>query len=296
MTSPTSSPPVEENDLSDHPGWGRVLRLTPDDLRPGDDDRYDLDEVYELAAGEPDPVHVSQLADVVDIVEKIADTCDDGALRRLVGSTPAYVELVDDEVSYHGREGRKRWSELGDTIAETWERALTRVESWLAWRGDFDAVPDEAPARVWERIGAEPIQIVLPDRSWLTMRGELEDTDGEVEVLFLGGDGTVAVFREVAELAGYAKAGREHALTRLQWWEEVADVEDEQFSPAEGARYDLRTPTPDGAALLEELALFCELEADTAELADLQDPDQRPDRALFTSLRDEIVTCLQPED
>src|SRR5713101_8359441 len=27
----------EENDLSDHPGWGQVLKATPDEFRPGAD-------------------------------------------------------------------------------------------------------------------------------------------------------------------------------------------------------------------------------------------------------------------
>ena len=133
-----------DNDLSDHPAWGRVLKLTPNDMTPSDEDGYDLDQVYEWASGEPDPVHVSALANVVDMVAKIADCCDDGALRRLVENTPAYEALVDEDVSYQGRDGRKRWDELGDTIAESWERAITRVESWLSWQGDFSVEPDEA--------------------------------------------------------------------------------------------------------------------------------------------------------
>ena len=53
-------------------------------------------------------MHVSALADVVDMVAKIADCCDDGKLRRLVEGTPAFAELVDEEISYQGKEGRKR--------------------------------------------------------------------------------------------------------------------------------------------------------------------------------------------
>jgi hypothetical protein len=95
-----------------------VQRLTPDQLRPGPDDAYDLDAVYEWAGGEPDPVHVSALANSVDMVTRIADCCDDGALRRLVGNTPEYELLVSDDVSYHGKEGRREWNALGDVIAE----------------------------------------------------------------------------------------------------------------------------------------------------------------------------------
>ena len=133
-----------ENDLSDHPAWAQVLKLPPAALAPTENDAYDLDHVYEWAAGEPDPVEVSALANVVDMVAKIADCCDDGALRRLVENTPAYEELVDENVTYQGKDGRRRWDELGDTIADSWERAIGRVESWISWQGDFTAAEAEA--------------------------------------------------------------------------------------------------------------------------------------------------------
>jgi hypothetical protein len=134
----------EENDLSDHPGWGRILRASIDELEPEQDDAYDLDAVYDWAAGEPDVVVVSALANVVDMVGKIADCCDDGALRRLIEGTDAYADLVSEDVSYQGKEGRRAWNELGDTIADSWERALTRVESWLRWEGEYpEAGADE---------------------------------------------------------------------------------------------------------------------------------------------------------
>src|SRR6478736_6284723 len=154
----------EENDLSDHPAWGRVQRLTPDQLRPGPDDAYDLDAVYEWAGGEPDPVHVSALANSVDMVTRIADCCDDGALRRLVGNTPEYELLVSDDVSYHGKEGRREWNALGDVIAETWERAMARVERWLDWRGDFSDTELEAETG-WDRRRADPAHVARRDIS-----------------------------------------------------------------------------------------------------------------------------------
>jgi hypothetical protein len=283
----------DENDLSDHPAWGRVQRLTPDQLRPGPDDAYDLDAVYEWAGGEPDPVHVSALANSVDMVTRIADCCDDGALRRLVGNTPEYELLVSDDVSYHGKEGRREWNALGDVIAETWERAMTRVQRWLAWRGDFSATDLEAET-VWDRVGAEPIQLVLPAGTFLTVRAEAEtnsDDRDEPEVLFLGSDGTIAVFADVAGLARYCRTAEEHELTRLQWWSELADEpDDEVFTPALDASYDLRTVTARAAELLRELVDFCELDA---EESDLEDPiDQADwDRIVF-----ELETCLERQD
>jgi hypothetical protein len=269
-----------ENDLSDHPAWGRVLKLTPDELRPSGDDAYDLDQVYEWAAGEPDPVHVSALANVVDMVERIADSCDDGALRRLVGSTPEYVELVSDEVTYQGKDGRKRWNELGDVIAETWERAITRVESWLRWEGDFTDTELDAET-VWDRIGAEPIELVLPDARYLTVRGEV---DGEPA--FLGEEGEINVFTDAADLARFCRRAKEHALVKLERWEEVAEADDDAFEPLPDASYDLRTPSARSADLVRELVVFCDLEADAEDLDDPIDPER------WTDLVAEVETCL----
>lgn len=281
----------EENDLSDHPGYGLILKATPDDLRPTGDDHYDLDAVYEWAGDEPDPVHVSALANVVDMVGRIADCCDDGALRRLIEGTPAYAELVDEEVSYQGKDGRKRWNELGDTIAESWERAVTRVESWLSWQGDFTVTDFAEEASIWDRVGAQPIKIVLRDAEYLTVRGEVPtDTEGlDSEVAFIGGEDTVAVFTDVADLARYCRTAKEHRLVKLEWWGELADEEDDDaFAPDEDGTYDLRKPSSRGADLLRELADFCRLEADTGVL-----DEPSVDRDDWTDLVTEVRTCFR---
>ena len=284
----------EENDLSDHPAWGQVLKATPDQLRPSGDDHYDLDEVYEWASGEPDPVHVSALANVVDMVARIADCCDDGALRRLVEGTPAYAELVDEDVTYQGRDGRKRWNELGDIIADSWERAIRRVEDWLNWRGDVSHSECRGGASTWERIGAEPIAMRFSDVTYLTVRGNVpvNAAGDETETAFLGADQEVAVFTEVADLARYCRTVKRTELDKLEWWEEVADLEDdEEFRPGEDMRYDLRKPSTSGAELLREIAGFCNLEADTAALDEAS--INRDDWAAIVA---EIRTCLRETD
>jgi hypothetical protein len=284
----------EENDLSDHPGYGQVLKARPDELRPAPDDHYDLDAVYEWAGDEPDPVHVSALANVVDMVGRIADCCDDGALRRLVEGTPAYAELVDEEISYQGKDGRKRWNELGDMIAESWERAINRVDSWLSWQGDFTTAEFDEEQTLWERVGAQPIRIVLPDATYLTVRGEvLVDANGEdTATMFIGGDDTVAVFTEVADLAHYCRTAKEHELVKLEWWHELADeTDDDAFTPGEDATFDLGKPTSVGVELVRELAEFCGLEAD---LDILDNPSI--DRQDWRDLVAEVRTCFRPED
>lgn len=286
----------EENDLSDHPAWGQVLKATPDQLRPGAESHYDLDEVYEWASGEPDPVHVSALADVVDMVAKIADCCDDGALRRLVEGTPAYAELVDEENSYQGRDGRKRWNELGDVIADSWERAIRRVEDWLSWRGDFSASDFDGEQSAWARIGAQPIELRFNDAIYYTVRGEIpvntDDGEDDVEIAFLGVDQSVAVFTDVADLARYCRTADGHRLAKLQWWSEVADFDqDTDFVPADDARYDLRKPSTEGADLLLDIADFCGIEADVDALS-----ENNINRDDWASAIANVRSVLQPQD
>jgi hypothetical protein len=284
----------EENDLSDHPGWGQVLKVTPDQLRPSSEDHYDLDQVYEWAAGEPDPVHVSALANVVDMVAKIADCCDDGALRRLLEGTPEYAELVDEDVSYQGKDGRKRWNELGDTIAESWERAIKRVEDWLEWVGDFTDSEFNADESVWERVGAEPIRIQLHDAVYLTVRAEVPvDAEGDdTEMAFLGDSDNVAVFTEVADLARYCRTAKGHRLHKLEWWTELEDLEDDAaFEPDDESRFDLRKPSDEGAELVRQLAEFCDLEGDL----DLLDGPSI-DKDDWNELVIEIASCLDLQD
>ena len=286
-----------ENDLSDHPGWAAVTKLTPAQLRPAEDNRYDLEGVYEWAAGDPDPATESSLANVVEMVLRIGEACDDGALRRLIGATPEYADLMNGDAGYTGREGAKAWSELGDVIADTWERALRRVAQWLDWRGDFpesgehdELVPGEDAGEldeVWSRIDARPIEIVLPDdRVVLTVRGEVDE-----EIVFLGADGVVEVFEEPEDLAEFCRTATEHELTHLEFWADLRQADDEAFVPTASDSYDLTEPSEAGAELLHELADFLDLEAD----ADFLD-DEPINRDAWDALVDEVASCLDQDD
>ena len=279
----------KENDLSDHPGWDAVTKYTPAQLRPVDDNRYDLDMVYEWAAEDPTPVTESSLANVVEMVLRIAEACEDGALRRLVGSTPEYAELVNGEDSYAGREGAKAWSALGDTIAGTWERALRRVEQWLDWRGDFEgpSADDLESGSLWDRVDARPIELVFSDDDIvLTVRAVIDD-----EAVFLGNDGDLIVFEEPEDLAAYCREAEEHELVKLEWWDDVREAEDEAFIPNEDESYDLTEPTSRTAGMLRELAEFCELDYDAGFL-----DDTKIDREAWDALVAELVTCLERDD
>lgn len=285
-----------EHDLSDHPDWPRVQKLTPAQLRPDSEHRYDLEGVYEWAAEDPTPVNESQLANVVEMVLRIAEACEDGALSRLVGATPEYAELVNGDEGYTGREGARAWSDLGDTIAGSWERALRRVGQWLDWRGDFGAPLAAADVDVdsdsqWQRIGASPIELVFSDTDIvLTMRGVVDD-----EPVFLGNDGEVSVFVEPEDMARYCRDAEQHELVKLEFWDDVAGLDDEAFVPEDDDSYDLGVPSVHAATLLKELADFLELDADAQFLVGITS-DADIDGGSWAALVAELATCLDRQD
>jgi hypothetical protein len=125
----------EENDLTDHPRWKDLLQLTPGELEPEDDYVFDLDGAYELALSDPDPYTVSELSDLVDLVQRVAEVCDDGTLLRLVEETPEFAELLSDDVSFSGAEGEQRWTQVGAVVERSWEALLERFAGLIEWRG-----------------------------------------------------------------------------------------------------------------------------------------------------------------
>ena len=104
---------------------------------------------------------------------------------------------------------------------------------------------------------------MLPNATYLTVRAEVpRDAAGDdTDVAFLGAGDRIAVFTDVAGLARYCRVATEHHLRRLEWWEELAEVDDDEvFTPAADSSIDLRRPSADGAELIAEVAAFCDLE------------------------------------
>ena len=131
-----------EHDLTDHPRWKDLLGLTPADLEPDEDYVFDLDGAYELAMSDPDPYAVSELSDLVDLVQRVAEVCDDGTLLKLVEETPEFAALLSDDTSFTGSEGEQRWTEVGAVVERSWEPMLERFAGLVEWRGQPVLVED----------------------------------------------------------------------------------------------------------------------------------------------------------
>ncbi len=168
------------------------------------------------------------------------------------------------------------------------------MSGWLSWEGDFSESDLEAES-IWDRVGAEPISIVLAEGTCLTVRADVvRDAESDVtEVAFLGNDDSVAVFTEVGDLARYCRVATDHRLRKLEWWSELGEVaDDELFTPLDEATYDLRSPSSRGAELLRELIIFCDLSEIDVSILD----GDRVDKDDWRSVVDEVKGCLKPQD
>jgi hypothetical protein len=132
-----------ENDLTDHPAWDMLVKLPASQLEPDEDYDFDLDGVYDLAAGDPDPFAVSELSDLVDIVQRIAECCDDGTLLRVIEESPEFSRLLADEVTYSGAEGEAQWAELAEALDRSWELVIDRLGGLIEWRGELPPAEDD---------------------------------------------------------------------------------------------------------------------------------------------------------
>jgi hypothetical protein len=269
-----------DNDLVDHPSWDMVQTLPPAALEPEDDYHFDIDGVLDLIDGAPTDDVVSELADTVDMVQRIAECVDDGPLMRMLEG-PTFAALIDDEdPSYDTDE----WEEAQETIGRAWPLVLARLQACLNWHsaGDSTTGPDTGKSNFWDEIGILPVAIKVPAGTGYTLRCYLDDS-----AVFLGSDLTVDIFRSPAGLIDFCHTGDGHDLTELDTWPAVHDAAVLNVSPADSERYDLTDDSSSAKEIARDLADYC-------QLAGVQ--DTLAGKGSWASAVNEISSCLRWHD
>jgi hypothetical protein len=239
---------VDSHDLSDHPAWPIVRRLSVAELTPEDGQTYDLVGVPELAANEPDTWTVDDLAGIAAITRSLADTCGLDTVTEVLDAAPAFSVLDQGPSVFNGRDGGKLWKALGATVAARWDDVLDTLDALVrtpevdatalaAARKELDgtatdAAPADEPAdddrgdpsgaaAFWEHVGIDPIQISTGDQTYYTLRCYLDD-----KPVFLGSGGRIDVFTSARALARHlAGDGADgHDLARASTWPEVLEA------------------------------------------------------------------------
>jgi len=251
-----------EHDLIDHPAWSVVPDLTVAELTPDDTQRYDIVGVPELVAGEPDTWTIGELAEITDMIRSIADVCELERVVAVLDSAPAFGLLTQGTLPFVGREGKRLWSQLMDTIAERWDEVVDELDE-LVEAPEVDAavlaaaekeveVADDVDAETGvetdldagEEVGGDDgvvgaVEVVeeRPRTFWEEVGIDpvrIISRDGEVLTLrcylndapvFLGRDGKIDVFRGERALTRWlAEDGADgHDLVEASTWQEIVD-------------------------------------------------------------------------
>lgn len=294
-----------EHDLTDHPAWSVVPRLSVAELTPHDTQDYDVIGVPEIVAGEPDTWTIQELAEITDLVRSVGEVCDLDIIHEVLDSTPAFAALQRGTAAFAGRDGDRLWNQLIDVVANRWDEVVDAIDGIVrvpevdaaalataqAEVVDDPATDESAEATggdqdggFWEEVGIDPVRITVDGTDYLTLRCYLDDRP-----VFLGSAGRIDVFgREQALTRWIAGEGADgHALTAASTWPDVVEraVDGElEIEVDELNAYNLTGLVDDIAAgTLDvdpiQLELATELLTEVGEWAE----DDTPDEALAES-------------
>jgi len=143
-----------EHDLTDHPAWPVVPKLSVPELLPDEQHQFDLVGVPELAAEEPDTWTIDELAQIVAIVRSLADVCELDAVTDVLGAAEGFDLLDQGTFPFTGRDGERRWTELTEVISARWDEVLDAIDD-VVITPDVDAAALEVAAEELAQFQAE---------------------------------------------------------------------------------------------------------------------------------------------
>lgn len=235
-----------ENDLTDHPQWSVIRKLSASELEPDEENRYDLVGVLELVAGDPTEASIDRLRESMEIARTIGDVCDLEPVEKFFTDNPSVTAVFEGAEPFYGRDGAGLWRRIGAAVGSGWDEVLDAIDSVVSTpsvdaelvalaRAELDAPDvvedheptddeddeidtdsraedefDEDPLSFWESVGIDPIRIITSDNSFVTLRCYVDEAP-----IFLGRGGTILVFGNERGLARYLADDHDHDLAGL---------------------------------------------------------------------------------
>ncbi|MEO6880458.1 MAG: primosomal protein [Mycobacteriaceae bacterium] len=191
---------VTTHDLTDHPAWSTVTGLAAPELEPDDNHCFDIVGVPELAAGDPEAWTLSELSETLDMVRTLADVCELDKVTEVLDSTPGFALLAGGPNQFVGKEGARRWSEIGSVLAARWDEVLDALDSVVFVPEVDPEALEQAQAELEEARVAEPGET---DSDADTAEDIDDDTDDDADLIGLGTDESDADEEEAASELGF---------------------------------------------------------------------------------------------
>ncbi len=161
----------DDNDLVDHPAWPALGALSADELEPDDDNRFDLIGVPELVADKPSEDAVDTLRATLAIVASIGAVCELAPINKLINGNPVLSTLSGGAESFTGKDGLKRWNQIGAIVGKSWDSVVDAID-------EIAATPDVDE----ELSAAADAELLAAAENAVDNEDDLEDDD-ELDLL-----------------------------------------------------------------------------------------------------------------
>ena len=142
-----------DNDLTDHPAWETLTTASAHKLKPKDDKRFDLINVYELLAEKPTQDSVEQLAGTLAIASAIGSVCELPAISKFFNGNPVLSSVSGGIADFSDKAGLRRWNEIGAVIDKGWDKVIDAIEDVIS-TPDVDSKASAKAAGRARRAGA----------------------------------------------------------------------------------------------------------------------------------------------
>ena len=121
-----------DNDLTDHPAWETLTTASAHRLKPKDDKRFDLVNVYELLTEKPTQDSVEQLAGTLAIASAIGSVCELPAISKFFNGNPVLSSVSGGIADFSDRAGLRRWNEIGAVVGKSWDKVIDAIEDVIS--------------------------------------------------------------------------------------------------------------------------------------------------------------------
>ena len=121
-----------DNDLTDHPAWETLTTASAHRLKPTDNKRFDLVNVYELLTEKPTQDSVEQLAGTLAIASAIGSVCELPAISKFFNGNPVLSSVSGGIADFSDRAGLRRWNEIGAVVGKSWDKVIDAIEDVIS--------------------------------------------------------------------------------------------------------------------------------------------------------------------
>ncbi|MBU9763937.1 primosomal protein [Mycobacterium sp. TNTM28] len=259
-----------DNDLADHPAWGKLTAANAHKLQPADDREYDIVGIPELVAAKPTEESVATLHRTLVIVSSIGSVCELAAISKFFNGNPVLGTVGGGLDGFAGRSGRKRWAEIEAVIGRGWDGVLDAIDEIVTVPADLDA---DAVKKAEDELAEDAPD---EDEDDLSVADDDEDTEAEDDE-----DATSATDAPARSIADTAVLGDDE-----DFWQKVG-IDPVRIMTGSGTVYTLRCYLDDEPVFLGRngrISVFSSERALARYLADEHDHDLS-DLATYDDIR-----------